>query len=60
VNGIKPEQVQSRFSHIALSGRGTAPQFSSIGVVVDGKTEKSGAAMNKDVKDSAARFVAMQ
>jgi polygalacturonase len=60
VNGIQPDQVHSQFSHITLTGRGTALRFSGDSVVVDGKTYGSGAGLDRAVSDCAAKFVPMQ
>jgi len=60
VNGIKPDQVHSQFSHITVAGRGTSLQFSGTGVTVDGQTATSGAGLDTDVLACGAKFVPMQ
>ena len=60
VNGIKPNQVHSQFSHITVTGPGTTLDFSGNGVVVTGQATASGARLDAAVKDCAAKFVPMQ
>jgi polygalacturonase len=60
VNGITPDRVHSQFSHITVTGRGSALQFSGTGVTVDGQTATSGAGLDADVKACAEKFVPMQ
>ncbi len=60
INGIKPDQVHSQFSHITVAGRGTALQFSGKGVTVDGQTAASGSGLDRDVKDCEAKFLPMR
>ncbi len=60
INGIQPNQVHSQFSHITVTGRGTALRFAGDGVVVQGQTAASGAGLDADVKACAGRFLPMQ
>ena len=60
ISGIKPDQVHSQFSHITITGRGTALRFGGNGVAVDGQTATSGSGLDRDVKDCEAKFVPMR
>jgi len=60
INGIKPDQVHSQFSHITITGRGTQLHFSGNGVVVQGQAANSGAGLDADAQACSDKFVPMQ
>jgi polygalacturonase len=60
VNGIRADQVHSQFSHVTVTGRGTALKFSGEGVTVTGQTANSGAGLDAEVKSCSEKFVPMR